>query len=157
MRLIHKSEITELLKDMCNSGMLITEGYGRGTKYKLPSSSVNMATSTANMATSTANMATSTANMATSTVYMVTSTANMASSDAYNQTTIKKRMKPEELEVLIKKKCEDWISLEELSTEIDRSPKYLRSVVIPRLIDNDTLEMMFPTIPNHPKQKYKLK
>ncbi len=161
---IHKSEITELLKDMCNSGLLVAEGYGRGTKYKLPSSSGNVVTSIANMATSAANMATSTANMATSAVYIVTSTANMAtsddnmaSSDAYNQITIKKRMKPEELEMLIKKKCEDWISLDELSTEINRSPKYLRSVVIPRLIDNDTLEMMFPTIPNHPKQKYKLK
>lgn len=161
---IHKSEITELLKDMCNSGLLVAEGYGRGTKYKLPSSSGNVVTSIANMATSATNMATSTANMATSAVYMVTSTANMAtsddnmaSSDAYNQITIKKRMKPEELEMLIKKKCEDWISLDELSTEINRSPKYLRSVVIPRLIDNDTLEMMFPTIPNHPKQKYKLK
>ena len=161
---IHKSEITELLKDMCNSGLLVAEGYGRGTKYKLPSSSGNVVTSIANMATSIANMATSTANMATSAVYMVTSTANMAtsddnmaSSDAYNQIIIKKRMKPEELEMLIKKKCEDWISLDELSTEINRSPKYLRSVVIPRLIDNETLEMMFPTIPNHPKQKYKLK
>lgn len=161
---IHKSEITELLKDMCNSMLLITEGYGRGTKYRLPSSSVNMATSTANMATSIANMATSTANMATSAVYtatstanMATSTENMASSNTFNQTTIKKRMKPEELEVLIKEKCEDWISLEELSIEINRSPKYLRSVVIPRLVDDDILEMMFPTIPNHPKQKYKIR
>ncbi|MGM9819682.1 MAG: RNA-binding domain-containing protein, partial [Candidatus Onthomorpha sp.] len=33
---IHKSAITELLKDMCNRKLLVAKGYGRGTKYFLP-------------------------------------------------------------------------------------------------------------------------
>ena len=141
---IHKASIAELLKNMCNSGLLVAEGYGRGTKYKLP----NMATSDANVATSDANVATSDANVATS-------DANVATPDVNNR--IKMRMKSEELERLIKNTCQDWISLDELASAICRSPKYLRSRIIPNLIENNTLEMMFPTIPNHPKQKYKLK
>lgn len=120
---IHKASIAELLKNMCNSGLLVAEGYGRGTKYKLPN--------------------------------MATSDANVATPDVNNR--IKMRMKSEELERLIKNTCQDWISLDELASAICRSPKYLRSRIIPNLIENNTLEMMFPTIPNHPKQKYKLK
>lgn len=33
---LHKAEIAELLKDMCNSGLLVSKGYGRGTTYHLP-------------------------------------------------------------------------------------------------------------------------
>jgi len=140
---IHKAEIADLLKDMCKSNLLIAEGYGRGTKYRLPKLASNMATSDANMATSDANMATSDANMATS-------DANMA-------TSIKRRMRSEELKELIANKTGDWISLEELAVKVNRNHKYLRTNIIPRLIEEGILEMMFPGVPNHPKQKYKSK
>lgn len=137
---IHKAEIADLLKDMCKSNLLITEGYGRGTKYRLPDFVSNMATSDANLATSDVNVATSNTNMATSDANMATST--------------KKRMKPEELRELIISKTEDWISLEELAAKVNRNHKYLRTNIIPRLIEEGILEMMFPGVPNHPKQKY---
>ncbi len=147
---IHKAEIADLLKDMCKSNLLIAEGYGRGTKYRLPKLASNMATSDANMATSDANMATSDANMATS-------DANMATSDANMATSIKRRMRSEELKELIANKTGDWISLEELAVKVNRNHKYLRTNIIPRLIEEGILEMMFPGVPNHPKQKYKSK
>ena len=154
---IHKSEITELLKDMCMTGLLSAIGYGRGTKYKLPVSGDNMATSDDNMATSDNNMATSDDNMATSDDNMATSDDNMATSETSNQIRIKKRMKPEELDHFIIAKCEDWISLDDLALLVNRSSKYLRNGAIPRLIGNNIIEMMFPGVPNHPKQKYKRK
>nr|WP_297975699.1 RNA-binding domain-containing protein [uncultured Bacteroides sp.] len=147
---IHKAEIADLLKDMCGANLLVAEGYGRGTKYYLPDFGSNMATSCANMATPSVNMATSCANMATSSVNMATSCINMA-------TFIKKRMKPEELKELIKSKTTDWTSLEELAAIVNRSHKYLRTNVIPHLIKEGFLEMLFPGVPNHPKQKYKSK
>lgn len=33
---LHKAEIAEILKDMCNAGLLVSKGYGRGTTYHLP-------------------------------------------------------------------------------------------------------------------------
>ena len=33
---LHKAEIAEILKDMCNVGLLVSKGYGRGTTYHLP-------------------------------------------------------------------------------------------------------------------------
>ena len=33
---IHKGEIADLLKDMRKEGLLVQEGYGRGTRYYLP-------------------------------------------------------------------------------------------------------------------------
>lgn len=170
---IHKTDITELLKEMCTSGLLVAEGYGRGTKYKLinllakdatsdakvATSSVNVATSNANkVATSNANVATSNTNkVATSDTKVATSGANVATSENNQQKSIKKRMKPTELDRLISEKCEDWISLDELAVAINRSYTYLRNKVIPRLIEEKILEMMFPGVPNHPSQKYKRK
>ncbi|WP_300910684.1 Fic family protein [uncultured Bacteroides sp.] len=66
-------------------------------------------------------------------------------------------MKPEELKELIKSKTTDWTSLEELAAIVNRSHKYLRTNVIPHLIKEGFLEMLFPGVPNHPKQKYKSK
>ena len=130
---IHKAEIADLLKDMCCSDLLIAEGRGRGTKYRLPDFVPNMATSVPNMATSALNMATSVPNMATS----------------------KKKMNSEEFKELIKSKAAECISLEELAVSVNRSHKYLRTNIIPRLMEEGVLEMLFPGIPNHPRQKYK--
>ena len=33
---MHRADITLLLKDMCTKGFLVSEGYGRGTKYHIP-------------------------------------------------------------------------------------------------------------------------
>ena len=32
---LHKSDITTLLQNMCRQGLLFSDGYGRGTKYRL--------------------------------------------------------------------------------------------------------------------------
>lgn len=163
---IHKTDITELLREMCASGLLVAEGYGRGTKYRLinllakdATSDAKVATSDAKVATSSVNVATSNANkVATSNINKVaTSDTKVATSENNQQKSIKKRMKPTELDRLISEKCEDWISLDELAVAINRSYTYLRNKVIPRLIEEKILEMMFPGVPNHPSQKYKRK
>lgn len=146
---IHKAEITELLKNMCADGLLVVEGYGRGSKYKLRIPNANVTTSDANVATSDANVATSDTNVATS-------DANVATSDA-EEKTVRKRLKPEEMKKLVIAKCEDWMSLEELARIINRNSTYLRNKIIPEMLENKTLEMMFPGTPNHPSQKYKRK
>ena len=127
---IHKAEIADLLKSMCQDGFLVTEGYGRGTKYYLP----NIATSEPNIATSGSNIATSESNIAT---------------------PVKRKMPYDELKQTICKLCAEWMSLEAISNSVGRNKTYLRSYILPKMLDEKCLEMMFPHVPNHPSQKYK--
>ena len=126
---LHKAEIADILKHMTHEGLLISEGYGRGMRYLLPQGSLD---------------------------YFKMHEANMATSEANMATSIKKKMSREELQVLILSHCEDWISLDLLSSRIKRNPKYLRNVVIPVLIASKKLQMLYPGTPNHPNQKYKI-
>ena len=130
-------------------GKFIIEEHGRDTHNQLPDAS-NVATSKgANMATSKdANMATSKgANMATS-------KANVATSKGASMAT--SRLSREKLQVLIISNCKEWISLDDLSIRIKRTPKYLRNDIIPQMLASKKLQMLYPSTPNHPNQKYKV-
>ena len=157
---LHKSEIANILKTMTQKGLLVSEGYGRGMRYMLPQKGpdyLNMATSEANMATSEANMATSETNVATSEdVNVATLESNVATLESNVVTLIKKRLSREELQNLIMSNCCEWISLEDLSTRINRDSKYLRNHVIPLLLASKKIQMLYPGTPNHPNQQYKV-
>ena len=109
------------------------------------------------MATSEANMATSETNVATSEdVNVATLESNVATLDSNVVTLIKKRLSREELQNLIMSNCCEWISLEDLSTRINRDSKYLRNHVIPLLLASKKIQMLYPGTPNHPNQQYKV-
>ena len=154
---------------MTHEGLLVSEGYGRGMRYLLPQKSLdfikvydsNVATSDGNVVTSEANIATSDGNMASN---MASSEANMASNMASSEanmasnmaSSVKKRLSRDELFLLILANCKEWISLESLSSRINRNPKYLRNYVIPILLASKKLQMMYPGTPKHPNQQYKV-
>lgn len=147
---LHKSEISDMLKLMTQKGLLVSEGYGRGTRYILPVKGIDvLREDEANVASSGANVATlDDANVATL-------GANVATSDDANVVTHpKKRMSREELQDLILKNCQEWISLEDLAKSIHRKPLYLRNHVMPRLLEANKIQMLYPK--NHPKQLYKV-
>ena len=131
-----------MLKLMTEKGLLVSEGYGRGTRYVLPINGIdvlredpyNVATSGSNVATSDPNVATSGSNVATS---------------------VKKKMSREELQELILQNCQEWISLEDLAKLIHRNPIYLRNHVMPILLAANKIQMLYPK--NHPNQLYKVK
>ena len=137
----HKAEVADLLKDMCKHKLLVQEGYGRGTKYRLPMTG-NIASSGANIASSEPNIASSGANIASS-------EPNIAS------TRVKQRMPYQSLKAMICTVCSEWISLDELSAIVRRDKIYLRNFIIPKMLEDNSLEMLFPGVPNHPRQKYK--
>ena len=179
----HKAEVADLLKDMCTHKLLVQEGYGRGTKYRLPmnakvassgskvassesniaSSGANIASSESNIASSGANIASSGANIASSGANIASSGANIASSGANIASSganiasarIKQRMSYQNLKTLICSVCSEWLSLDELSAIVRRDKIYLRNFIIPKMLEDNSLEMLFPGVPNHPRQKYK--
>ena len=146
-----------MLKLMTQKGLLVSEGYGRGTRYVLPVKGIDVLREDLdNVASSDANVATSDdANVASSDANVASSDANVATSDDANVVTHpKKRMSREELQELILKNCQEWISLEDLAKSIHRKPLYLRNHVMPLLLAANKIQMLYPK--NHPKQLYKV-
>lgn len=144
----HKAEVADLLKDMCKHKLLVQEGYGRGTKYRLPMTG-NIASSEPNIASSEPNIASSEPNIASSGANIASSEPNIAS------TRVKQRMPYQSLKAMICTVCSEWISLDELSAIVRRDKIYLRNFIIPKMLEDNSLEMLFPGVPNHPRQKYK--
>ena len=136
---IHKGEIADLLKDMCKEGLLVQEGYGRGTRYYLPKVDSKVASYGSNIPS----------NIASSASNITSSDSKVASSD------IKLRMTYTKLKEEICTFCSDWVSIDELADGIHRKGTYLRNKIIPKMLADNSLEMLFPGVPKHPRQKYK--
>ena len=132
-----------MLKLMTEKGLLVSEGYGRGTRYVLPINGIDI------LREEPSNVATSGPNVATS------KDANVATSAPNVATSVKKKMSREELQELILQNCQEWISLEDLAKLIHRNPIYLRNHVMPLLLAANMIQMLYPK--NHPNQLYKVK
>lgn len=143
---IHKGEIADLLKDMCKEGLLVQEGYGRGTRYYLPKVDSKVASSDSKVASLGSNIP---RNIASSASNITSSDSKVASSD------IKLRMTYTKLKEEICTFCSDWVSIDELADGIHRKGTYLRNKIIPKMLADNSLEMLFPGVPKHPRQKYK--
>ena len=135
---IHKAEIADLLKDMCQDGLLVQDWYGRGTKYYLPNDDSNIPSIIASSGSKVANLS---SNIPSPNI----SISNMESLRK------KKKLSFEELKKLICLVCSDWQSLDELALQVNRNKTYLKIYVIPRMLADKSLEMMFPGVPKHPR------
>ena len=114
---------------------------------------------TSSEANSASNSASSEANSASNSA---SSEANSASSDNNNASNRKKRnrkkrLSREELKTLIISICADWVSIEEIVERSGKSVSYIRNVVIPLLIAEKVIVMMYPGTPRNPNQKYRIK
>ena len=145
---IHKSDITTLLQGLCRQGLLVSEGYGRGTKYHLAHKEVS----------SDAKGVSSDAKGVSSGVKGVSSEAKGVSSDSLSEHVQcllrKQRVSKSELSQIFCEIAKEWISSVEMANITGRTEKYIRRV-IPSLIDKGLLEMEYPAIPKHPGQRYR--
>ena len=149
---MHPSDITGMLRTLCTDGFLISDGKGRGTTYQVNMQlGKNVASSGDNVASSENNVASSENNVASSKTNVASSEDNVASNFK------KKRLPYEEITKLICSVATDYLFLEEIATAVGRNVRYLNNKIIPRMIEEQKLERLYPNIPNHPKQKYKTK
>ena len=168
---LHKSEITILLQQMCKQKLLISDGYGRGTTYMLPTVNdsvdkrnpgtvipTNVDTSTTNVDTSITNVDTSITNVDTSTTNVDTSTTNEDTSvfsERLQAILKKQRFSLHEMIFAVCEISSNWISIQQMAQLLHKDEKYLKNTVIPRLLGDGILEREFPLTPNHPSQRYK--
>ena len=132
-----------MLTLMTQKGLLVSEGYGRGTRYILPVKGIDV------LREEPSNVESSNPNVESS------KDENVATSDANMAPSVKKKMSREELHELILQNCQEWISLEDLAKLINRKPMYLRNHVMPILLAANMIQMLYPK--NHPNQLYKVK
>ena len=130
---MHKYDISQMLRSMCDGGLLIPEGFGRGTYYRLPD---NVAS-----------------NVASNIVSNVASNAGAS----HHNGAVKKRMSREELFGVIQEAADDWLSLSEIASKVERSKQYLNNSVIPLMITLGLLERKDPMNPKSADQKYRSK
>ena len=170
---MHKSDITSLLQYMCRQGFLLSDGYGRGTKYRLASKSsrANVDSSAVNVdSLEVVNVDSSAVNVDSLEVVNVDSSAvNVDSSGGiteimeYNLSSKaqfllkKKRLSQGEMELLISEITSEWRTIHELTRILGKNKFYLRNHVLPSLISKGILEREYPSIQNHPNQRYRIK
>ena len=150
---LHKSEISEMLKSMTQNGLLITEGYGRGMRYYLPRERCNVFGVLDSKVATSDNKG---CNLNGSKV--ATSDNKGCNLNGSKVATFpKKRMSYNDLKAKICEVAADWIELIVIAASTGKDYSYLRNRIIPRLINENVIEMLYPGTPNHPKQKYKVK
>ena len=165
---LHKREISVLLKQMCQSGLLVAQGYGRGTRYLLPENINNnlftsIEQSQEDIISSNSEVSLKVIgepmdnNRGTSDDYRGTSDDYRGTSDDNSINSHKKRLSKNQMDLLVISICQDWMDKEEIAQRLHRKVKYVSDVILPRLVKEKQLEMLYPGTPNHPRQKYKIK
>lgn len=134
---IHRADISDMLSKMCEDKLLMSTGYGRGTKYHIYN---------ANVALTDSNVALTDPNVALT-------DPNVALTDS-NVALKRKRYSKSEMESMVLSVCQDWKTAEEIASSVGRNVVYIKNTVLPNLIN--VIEKMYD-IPHHPKQKYRAK
>lgn len=137
----HSTEISQLLKDLCNEGYLVAENKGRWTVYHL-----NLREEKKTVQKN---------------LFEEMMTPPVRNDDTSGETMTprgKKWMRNEELMTLVVEICCDTFkSVDEIAAVILRTPTYLKNKILPLLLAQERVERLYPTIPNHPNQAYRKK
>ena len=137
MLTLHRTDITKLLKNLCNNKLLISEGNGRGTKYYINKK----------VDTSEEKVDTSEEKVDTPEEKVDTPEEKVDNTNTH--------LKRDELERLITEKAKEYISLEEIALRTGKKSSYLKNKIIPEMIRKNKLKRLYAQTPNHPEQKYK--
>ena len=144
---LHKSDITTLLQQLCKKGLLVSDGYGRGTKYSLPPcSTVPISQDNPESEAKEGSLGAKEGSLDTRKVPL---------SDTSKSFLSKKRLNKKQMEYVICEITAQWRTPQEISDIIGKEIKYLKDKIIPTLIANGILVREFPNIPNHPNQRYR--
>ena len=163
---LHKSDITSLLQQMCKQGWLVSDGYGRGTKYRLPSEGPidNVVSNNNNVDRLAPNVDRVAPNVDSleSNVDSSEDSINIifdesALSDEARVLLNRKRLSQSQMETLICEIAYEWRTIQDLTQILRKDKSYLRNHVLPNLISKGILEREYASIPNHPNQRYRIK
>ncbi len=167
----HKTEITKLLKDLCRLGFLIPENKGRWTTYHLnkegsskqegsaikgniKEDSIKEGSLNDDSLNEDSSHEGSTKEGSSNKDSLNRDSSNRDSSNR-DSSDMKHKLSYFELIDIIKLSCKDYQSIDEISKNLDRTPKYLKDKILPKMIKDGILETLFPKY--NPNQKYRIK
>lgn len=140
---LHRTDITDKLQKLCQAGVLIAEGHGRGCVYRLKA--LRSQANGGKVASSEEER-------------LQANGVKVASSKEERLQAIPKKLSVQKREELILDYCCDvWRTVQDITIYLGRKKGYLRNKVLPPLTESGKLEMRFPDTPNHPNQKYRTK
>lgn len=144
---IHSTEISAILKNLCEQNYLKSDNKGRWTTYRLARKIDTSTQTTENQNHGERRTNKSHKKIDTSDTKVDTS-----------KIKIGKRLKRSELEELIMEICNTrYVKMEEVANRIDRSFDYLKNKIFPQMIRDGKLVKKYPLTQNHPEQAYKTK
>lgn len=165
---LHKYDISQLLKDLCKKGLLVTAGVGRGTKYHLSDGVEEMKKD----AGSRKKVASSGKKVASFTQLnldfdkkedvkdgkrekVASSSDKDASSDKKVASSQGRTMKRDLLHKEITTYCGTFKSATEIAKQVGKDYNYIRNKILPRMVEEGLLILQYPDNRTHPNQKYR--
>ncbi len=159
----HPSDITDMLKDLCQEGYLIQTGFGKGTKYQLTQGlsgnknySIQGVSLIDYVGSSTDNLGSYSSYLGSSPDNLGGSPDNLGGSElpSKGDTIRRRREKPEQLRQRILKSCPDYIPMSEIAQRVKKNLTYLQGI-ISAMVAEGLLERKYPDVPTHPNQQYR--
>lgn len=138
----HRTDITTLLRSLKEEGLLESEGYGRGTRYHLPSSLVGKSQ---NLPSPEQNLPSSAQNLPSSEQSITRSEESMTTS---------KRLKKETAYKMVIDFCSVFRSAETIAKHLGKNIKYVKTDILSPLERQGLIRRQFPDKSRHPYQKY---
>jgi predicted HTH transcriptional regulator len=140
---MHPSDITLLLRELCQKGYLKASGFGKGTRYQL-----NVASNVSQNVASNVSQ-----NVASNVSQNVASNVSQDRNPLLAKHNRNKRTAKLYAEIV--EACHDFEPLIVIAPRVNRSLRYLKNKVIPDMVAAGMLIRKYPTVPNHPDQQYK--
>ena len=145
----HSRDIGNCLKNLVDKGWLEKSGRGRGTHYSLPSSENR----------SIVSLLQNTTTSQESSPHLEESSPHLEELRAIAKPVReKKKVSADVMQTVILKVCEEeFLTLQELGSILNRTNKNLRDRFLSEMVEEGLMELKYPDRLNHPEQAYRTK
>lgn len=130
----------------------MSDGYGRGTKYRLKSGA-----NIDNVASNKDNVDSLDPNVDSSKESINWVLEELGLSEESRALLKRKRLSQSQMEILIGEIASNWRTIQDFVRILGKDKSYLRNHVLPSLVSKGILEKEYASIPNHPNQRYRIK
>ncbi len=174
---LHRRDITSLLQALVSLGLLVPQGQGRGTTYRVAGEeAIDFAASSPHLEPSLSHLELRSEDSGTSSEDLMASSSHLEASSSHLEPSLS-HLEPMEISKLVKiaetvrnsgkadpeiiqrtilELCRGrFLSVVNLASFLNRSPRGLRNRFVKPLIEEGLLERRFPQQPNHEQQAYR--
>ena len=155
---LHPTDITKVLRGLCDRGMLLSSGFGRGTTYEIAKDFVRNCQPKVKEKTGFTPQEPLGGLFAFSNDAEVVTTANIETSAEANAKA--SAGTPRDKELIIReltKYCKVWRKSSEMARYVGKSPNYISGRIVPEMLRRDFIEREYPDNPKDSRQRYRVK